>query len=59
MTLKAFKACFEVLFRLNDNLKADYKFTIGDKEKNLLFSLMFFLLTISTSLLSKKNSIIK
>ncbi len=37
MTLKAFKACFEVLFKLYDNLKADFELTIGEREHNLIF----------------------
>ncbi len=37
MTPNAFKACFEILFKLYDNLKADYILMIGEKEKNLLF----------------------
>ncbi len=37
MTPKAFKACFEVLFKLYDNLKADYELTIGEKERHLIF----------------------
>ncbi len=37
MKPKAFKACFEVLFKLYDNLKADYKLTIGEKEHHLIF----------------------
>ncbi len=37
MTPKAFKACFEVLFKLYDNLKADYELTIDKKERNLIF----------------------
>ncbi len=37
MTLKAFKACFEVLFKLYDDLKADYELTIGEKEHHLIF----------------------
>ncbi len=31
MTPKAFKACFEVLFKLYDDLKADYELTIDEK----------------------------
>ncbi len=37
MTPKAFKARFEVLFKLYDDLKADYELTIGKKECNLIF----------------------
>ncbi len=37
MTLKAFKACFEVLFKLYDGLNSDYELTIREKEKTLLF----------------------
>ncbi len=37
MTQKAFKACFEVLFQLYDDLKADYELTIGKKKCNLIF----------------------
>ncbi len=37
MTPKAFKACFKVLFKLYDDLKADYELTIGKKERNLIF----------------------
>ncbi len=37
MTQKAFKACFEVLFKLNDDLKAGYELTIGEKEHHLIF----------------------
>ncbi len=37
LTPKAFKACFEVLNKLYDNLKADYEVTIGNKKHNLIF----------------------
>ncbi len=37
MTPKAFKARFEVLFKLYDDLKADYELTIGKRERNLIF----------------------
>ena len=37
MTPKAFKARFEVLFKLYDDLKADFELTIGEKERNLIF----------------------
>ncbi len=37
MTPIAFKDCFEVLFKLYDDLKADYELTIEEKEKTLLF----------------------
>ncbi len=36
MTPKAFKACFKFLFKLYDNLKADYELTIGEKECHLI-----------------------
>ncbi len=38
MTLKTFKACFKVLFKLNDDLVTDSELTIENKEKTLLFS---------------------
>ncbi len=53
MTLKAFKAFFEVLFKLYDDLKADYELTIGEKERHLIFFTPF-LLTIKTILFSNK-----
>ncbi len=53
MTLKAFKACFKVLFKMYEDLKADYELTIGKKERHLI-SLMPFLLNIITSLFSNK-----
>ncbi len=34
---KAFKAGFKVLFKFCNDLKADYKLTIGEKEKSLIF----------------------
>ncbi len=37
MTPKAFKAHFEVLFKLYDDLKADFELTIGEKERYLIF----------------------
>ncbi len=37
MTPKAFKACFVILFKLYEDLKADYEFTIGTKECHLIF----------------------
>ncbi len=37
MTLKAFKECFQVLFKLYDNLKADYELTMSKKECHLIF----------------------
>ncbi len=37
MTLKAFKACFKVLFKMYQDLKADYELTIGKKEHHLIF----------------------
>ncbi len=37
MTPKAFKACFAVLFKLYDDLKADYELTIGKRERQLIF----------------------
>ena len=37
MTLKAFKARFKVLFKLYNDLKADYELTIGKKERILIF----------------------
>ncbi len=37
MTLKAFKAHFEVLFKLYDDLEADYELTIGETESHLIF----------------------
>ncbi len=37
MTLKAFMACFEVLFKLYDDLKADCELTICKKECDLIF----------------------
>ncbi len=37
MPPKAFKACFEVLLKLYDDLKADYELTIGEKECHLIF----------------------
>ncbi len=53
MTPKDFKACFKVLFKLYDNLKADYKLTIGEKEHHLIF-LMPFQVNIETCLSSNK-----
>ncbi len=44
MNPKIFKSCFEVLFKLYDDLKADCELTIGEKEqkhflrKSILFS---------------------
>ncbi len=37
MTPKAFKARFEVLFKLYDDFQADYELTIGNKEHHLIF----------------------
>ncbi len=37
MIPKAFKACFKVLFKVYDDLKAGYELTIGDKECHLIF----------------------
>ncbi len=37
MTPNAFKAHFEVLFKIYDNLKADYELTIGLQKKTFLF----------------------
>ncbi len=41
MTPKAFRACFKVLVKLYDNLKADYELTIGKKECHLIFFTTF------------------
>lgn len=35
MTLKAFKGCIKVHFKLHENLKPDYKMNIDTKEINL------------------------
>ncbi len=37
MTLKAFKTCFKVLFKLYDDLKTEYELMIGEKEHHLIF----------------------
>ncbi len=34
MIPQALKACFKILFKLYNNLEADYNLTIQDKEKN-------------------------
>ncbi len=54
MTPKAFKARFKVLFKLYDDIKADYELTIGEKEHNLIF-FNPSLLIIITSLFSNKK----
>ncbi len=41
MTPKAFKKRFEVLFKLYDDLKADFELTIGKKEHHLIFFNVF------------------
>ncbi len=55
MTWKAFKARFEVLFKLYDDLKADFELTIGKKEHNLIF-FDAFLMNIETSLFNNKKN---
>ncbi len=41
MTPKAFKACFKVLFKLYDDLKADYELTIGKRNATSFFKRFF------------------